>query len=301
MPVATQPTAAQLPLPGGKPGATVRVHPIMTGEMHAPRVFSDRPGGLLAIPKIAVQALGPRGGWDWLPIPAFLVEHPGAGAILVDTGLHQDCATDVASSMGAIGTLLYQVRMADDQALRFQLPARGVQPKDVAIVVMTHLHIDHASAVSDFAGAMFIVDKDEWAAAAGGGALDGYHQRQFDTGFEWRTVDHGAEYADSFSGFARTVDLFGDGSVRVVSTPGHTAGHQSVILRTANREILIVGDAAFTQRALRGEATPMRIHDGHLYHRSLDEIRRYLRETPDALAIPGHDPSFWSVLDDVYE
>jgi glyoxylase-like metal-dependent hydrolase (beta-lactamase superfamily II) len=98
MPVATQPTAAQLPLPGGRPGATVRVHPIMTGEMHAPRVFSDRPAGLLAIPKIAVQALGPRGGWD-------------------------------------------------------------------------------------------------------------------------------------FSGFARGVDLFGDGSVRIVSTPGHTAGHQSVILR----------------------------------------------------------------------
>jgi N-acyl homoserine lactone hydrolase len=45
----------------------------------------------------------------------------------------------------------------------------------------------------------------------------------------------------------------------------------------------------------------MRIHDEHLYRRSLDEIRRYLRDTPTALAIPGHDPSFWPELDDLYE
>ena len=88
--------------------------------------------------------------------------------------------------------------------------------------------------------------------------------------------------------------------MRVVSTPGHTAGHQSVVLRTANREILVVGDAAFTERAMRSEAVPMKIHDEHLYRRSLGEIRRYLAQTPAALAIPGHDPAFWPTLEDCY-
>jgi N-acyl homoserine lactone hydrolase len=301
MPLATEPKAAQLPLPGGRSDATVRVHPILTGEMHAPRVFSDRPDGVLGAPKIALQALGPRRGWDWLPIPAFLVEHPGAGAILVDTGLHPGCATDLAGNMGRLGKFIYEVRMDHDQALRFQLPARGVQTADVKIVIMTHMHIDHASAVSEFPEATFVLDRQEWDAAAAGGILDGYHPRQFDHAFEWRALNYRADPVESFSGFARALDLFGDGSVRVVSTPGHSAGHQSVVLRTREREILVVADAAFTERALRGDAMPLRIHDEHLYLRSLGEIGRYLEQTPGALAIPGHDPAFWPTLSDLYE
>jgi glyoxylase-like metal-dependent hydrolase (beta-lactamase superfamily II) len=203
--------------------------------------------------------------------------------------------------MGSLGRVLYSIRMNHDQALRFQLPARGVQLKDVGVVIMTHLHIDHASAVSEFPRATFVVDRREWDAAVAGGALDGFHHRQFDHAFDWRALDYGADPVQSFSGFAHALDLFGDGSVRLVSTPGHTAGHQSVVLRTAGRELLVVADAAYSERCLRGDAVPLRIHDEHLYHRSLNEIRRYLEQTPAALAIPGHDPAFWPTLKDLYE
>jgi N-acyl homoserine lactone hydrolase len=301
MTVATEPKPAMLPLPGGRAGATVRVHPILSAEMHAPPVFTDRPSGVIGNVKIALQALGPRRGWDWLPIPAFLVEHPGAGPILIDTGLHPSCATDVAANMGRAGKLLYEVRMDHDQPLRFQLPGRGVETADIGIVIMTHLHIDHASAVSEFPGATFLVDKREWEAAVVGGTLEGYHQRQFDHAFDWRTLDYGADPVQSFSGFAKSLDLFADGSVRVISTPGHTAGHQSVVLRTSHGEVLVVADAAFTERALRGKATPLRIHDEHLYRRSLNEIGRYLEQTPDAVVIPGHDWIVWPRLANVYE
>ncbi len=125
MSVATEPRAAVLPLPGGAPEATVRVHPILTGEMHAPRAYSNRPAGALARPRTLAKMVGPRKGWDWLPVPAFLVEHPGAGAILIDTGLHPSCATDVSQNMGRAGKVLFEIRMEHDQALRFQLPARG--------------------------------------------------------------------------------------------------------------------------------------------------------------------------------
>jgi N-acyl homoserine lactone hydrolase len=189
MPVATEPRPAVLPLPGGRSGATVRVHPIVTGAMHAPPVFTDRPSGRLAVAKVALQAVSPRGRWNWLPIPAFLVEHPSAGPILIDTGLHPSCATDVAANMGRMGRFIYEVRMDHDQALRFQLPERGVETADIRLVIMTHLHIDHASAVSEFPGATFLVDKREWEAAVAGGTLDGYHQRQFDHAFDWRTLD----------------------------------------------------------------------------------------------------------------
>jgi N-acyl homoserine lactone hydrolase len=301
MPVATEPKPAVLPLSGGRSGVTVRVHPILTGEMHAPPAFTDRPSGRLGIAKIALEVVGPRRRWNWLPIPAFLVEHPGAGPILIDTGLHPSCATDVAANMGRAGRVLYEVRMEHDQALRFELPKRGVETTDIGLVIMTHLHIDHASAVSEFPGATFLVDKREWEAAAEGRTLDGYHRRQFDHAFDWRTLDYGAEPVQSFSGFAQSFDLFGDGSVRLVSTPGHTAGHQSVVLRTASCEVLAVADAAFTERALHGEATPMLSHDEHVYRRSLKEIGRYLAQTPDAVVIPGHDWIVWPQLAEVYE
>lgn len=269
--------------------------------MHAPRVFTDRPGGPLGKAKILARTLGPRGGWDWLPVPAFLVEHPGAGPILIDTGLHPSCATNVAGNMGTAGRFLYEIRMHHDQALRFQLPARGVQPAEIRIVVITHLHIDHASAVSEFPQATFIVDRREWEAAAAGGTLRGYHARQFDHAFDWRTLDYGAEPVQSFAGFAQSIDLFGDGSVRVVSTPGHTLGHQSVVLRTKHHEVLLTGDAAYTMGELEGQSRPLVIHDEHLYGRSLQEVRRYLEQTADAIVIPGHDPVRWPSVNELYE
>ncbi len=300
MTLATEPKPADLPLPGGRAGATVRLHPILTGELRAPSAFTDRPNGRLALPKIAAQFLGPRGGWQWLPVPAFLVEHPSAGALVIDTGLHPSCANDVSGNMGRAARFVYLPRMEHDQALRVQLPARGVELADVRVVIMTHLHVDHASAVSEFPGATFLVDRREWAAAAAGGFRDGYHHRQFDHAFDWRSVDYESEPVESFAGFARSFDVFGDGSVRLVSTPGHTPGHQSVVLRCAHGEVLVVGDAAYTEAELRGEARPLLVGDGHLHRRSLREIADYRRQTPDALLIPGHDPGFWPTLDTEY-
>jgi N-acyl homoserine lactone hydrolase len=300
MPLVTEPKPATLPLEGGRSGATVRLHPILTAELQAPPAFIDRPSGRLGLPKIALQALGPRGGWRWLPVPAFLVQHPTAGAIVIDTGLHPSCVTDISGNMGRGAKLIYRPRMDHDQALRVQLPARGVELADVQTVIMTHLHVDHASAVSEFPGATFLVDRREWAAAADGGFREGYHHRQFDHAFDWRTVDYEAEPVESFAGFARSLDVFGDGSVRLVSTPGHTPGHQSVVLRCRRGEVLVVGDAAYTEAELRGEARPLLVRDGHVHRRSLREIAEYRRETPDALLIPGHDPDFWPTLDAEY-
>jgi|SRR5579884_127111 len=301
MPVVTEPQPASLPLTGGKRGATIKVHPILSGEIRAPRAHTDRPRGRLANVKIASQLLGPRGGWSWLPVPAFLVEHPGVGPILIDTGLHPSCATDVGANMGRAGKLIYQVRMEHDQALRFQLPARGLEPREIRVVIMTHLHIDHASAVSEFPHATFIVDRREWAAAVEGGLRQGYHHRQFDHAFDWRTVDYGAPSVRSFASFAQSLDLFGDGSIRLLATPGHTLGHQSVLLRTGTSEVLVMGDAAYTERELRGEAQPLVVADEHLRRRSLGEIRRYVEQTPNAVVIPGHDATAWSKLKSVYE
>jgi N-acyl homoserine lactone hydrolase len=88
---------------------------------------------------------------------------------------------------------------------------------------------------------------------------------------------------------------------RLVSTPGHTPGHQSVVLRTGHREVLVAGDAAYTARGLNGGPLPLIVADEHVYRRSQKEILRYLEQTPDALAILSHDYEAWPSLSSVYD
>ena len=301
MATAAEPRPAELPLPGGREGASVRVHPLMTGRMIGPEAWFLRRDGRLAWRR----ALGlgmTRSEWLEFPVPAFLVEHPRAGPVLIDTGFHPSVSVDPRKNLGPVAHILFKdVRMEADQAATAQLRAKGVEPSRVNVVVMTHLHVDHASAISEFPDATFVVSRAEWAAATSQGQLHGYVRRQFDHAFDYRLLDFEGPDVESFASFGRSFDLFGDGSVRCVYTPGHTLGHQSVVLRLRRREALVAADAVYLRRNLDEVRLSHRTADDHLSERSLREIRRYARDTPDALIIPGHDWDAWQELDAVYE
>jgi len=258
-----------------------------------------KPSGPLA----GVRGLGlhtRRSTWRWIPVPAFLVEHPGAGHVLIDTGLHESIAEDPGEQLGQLGRA-FDFRFSAEQAVARQLLKRGVRPREISTVVMTHLHLDHASAVQDFPQATFLVDQREWAAAhRRRGGLRGYFPAQFDQGVAWRTVDFAAPGVEAFAPFGLGFDLFGDGSVRLLSTPGHTAGHMSVLLRLRHREALLTADAAYTMRTIEEGAMPALTDDSHRFARSLGEVQRYVKQTPGALVVPGHDAEAWARLDPVY-
>lgn len=248
-----------------------------------------------------IRGLGIGSAKVEIPIPAYIVEHPGAGTFLVDTGFHASMASDPKASFGRLAaTFAPKVFMEPDDAVPGQLRRRGLD-SGPALVVMTHLHIDHASGVQQFPGATFVLTGTEWDAASTGGLKDGYIRRQFDHAFDWRTVDFDSPDVSSFATFGRSLDLFGDRSVRLLATPGHTRGHMSVALRLRDREFLIAGDAAFTGRAITDSVLPFNLVDEHEYRRSLREIQLYARETPGAVVVPGHDMDVWKTLDSVYE
>ena len=300
MTTAAEPRPAELPLPGGREGAKVKLHPLLTATVKGPPGWFLREDGRLA----GLKALGfrvPKERWLTGPIVAFLVEHPSAGAVLIDTGFHASVAVKPRSNLGRVGALLYRdIDMRPEQAAVAQLRDKGIQASDVKVVIMTHFHPDHASAIVDFPDATFLVSEVEWEAATEGGQRQGYVHSQFDHGFDYRLVDFDSEQANSFSGFARSLDVFGDGSVRVAFTPGHTLGHMSVVLRTASGEVLVAGDAIFMHKTLEDDHLPFSVPDEHLFRRSLREIRQYVKETPDALVIPGHDWEAWQKLKPVY-
>ncbi len=301
MTAASEPRKASLPLPGGRADATVRLHPLSVARMRTPPAALHRESGRLA----GAKALGvrvPEEKWVDVPVVAFLVEHPGAGPILVDTGLHPSAAVDPTDAMGRFATTLFKdVRMEQGQAVPDQLRARGLDPAGVGTVVMTHLHPDHAGAISEFPAATFVLSDLEWEAAADAGPLDAYNKRLFDHAFDYRLLDFDSAESDSFASFGRSFDLFGDGSVRLVFTPGHTRGHLSVVLRLRDREALLCGDAAYTRSTIDEMRLPYRMEDEHRFRRSLREIGLFIEQTPDALIVPGHDERSLLLLDSTYE
>jgi N-acyl homoserine lactone hydrolase len=300
MATAAEPRPAELPLPGGLEGARVRLHPLLTGQMIGPEPWFLREEARFAWRRAFGIGIKKE---DWLdvPVPAFLVEHPGVGPILIDTGFHPSVAANPRANLGRLSQFTFKgIKMEPEQAASAQLRSRGIEPSTVKVVLMTHLHIDHASAISEFPDSTFVVSKAEWAAASDQGQFHGYVKRQFDHGFDYRLLDFEGGDAESFSGFARSFDVFGDGSVRAVYTPGHTLGHMSIVLRTGRGEVLVAGDAIYMRRTLDDEHLPYRLEDEHLFRRSLREIRQYATETPEALIVPGHDWKAWHELEAAY-
>jgi N-acyl homoserine lactone hydrolase len=302
MATAAEPRPASLPLPGGRQDATVRLTPLLTATVRVSPAYIHRVEGRGA----TLKALGFGVSRDealTLPVQAFLLERPGAGTVLVDTGYHASVAVDPKQNLGRFGAFISRgIQMDPEDAVAAQLRRRGVDPADVGVVVMTHLHLDHASAMSEFPQATFLISREEWDAATDSQPWrHGYVPRQFDHAFDYRLVDFDSDEADSFSSFGRAFDVFGDGSVRIVYTPGHTLGHMSVVVRTKGREILLAGDAIYTERALRETALPFLMEDPHRFKRSLQEIRLYAEQTPNALIVPGHDLEFFKRLDPVYD
>jgi N-acyl homoserine lactone hydrolase len=298
MTVHVEPRPLHEPLAGGTPGASVVVEPIVAGRVDFPRAIMESPGGRFIALKLARALFGPRPA-NLVPVPAFLIRHPSAGAILVDTGLHPSIATDGKENFGALATRFGRPTLEPEEDVPSQLRKRGLDPGEVPIVVMTHFHLDHTSAISEFPKSTFVVSEAEWREAANGSKplANGYRRPHFDYAFDYRTIDFDRGGIDSYATFGRTFDLLGDGSVHLAFTPGHSAGHVSVIARLAERDFVIGGDAMYTRGQLDGSAAlPPRPFDAHNFRRSLQELRLFHAQFPDVAITPGHDPEFYARL-----
>ena len=292
-----------LPVDGGGPEKTsVRVEPLLTGTMKSPRAFFERTGGRLE----KASALGlftPRSRWWQVPVPAFLIHHPTKGEILVDTGLHSSVAASPAANLGRAVSWFAKPKVEPDQDLLSQLRERDIDSKEIKLILLTHMHYDHTSGIAEFPNATFVVTNAEWLAATTDSqpALRGYRPAHFDYLFDYRTVSFDGPEVSSYASFGRTIDLLGDGSIRLAYTPGHSAGHQSIICRLKDRDLVIAGDAIYTSAQLDDAPPPPFPVSEHTWKRSMNELKRFRDRYPDAVIIPGHDPAAWAELKPSYE
>lgn len=213
-------------------------------------------------------------------MPFFLIRHPD-GDVLVDGGNPLAMARDPRAFLGEYADV-FDVHMTEDQHCAAQLARFGVPPEEIRYVVQTHLHFDHIGALGHFPEAEFVVHERELEAARTN-AGSGYVGTFEDPRLRWRPVD-----GDH--------DLFGDGSVQLLETPGHAAGHMSLLLTLAETgPVLLTADASDNRRQWDGRDSPRGFHSPEQAARSLERLRSVAAEH-DPLIVFGHDPRNWSGL-----
>lgn len=217
-----------------------------------------------------------------VPIPSYLIEHP-KGTVLFDTGMHPDCQHDPASRVAAQITRHFRFEYGKGEDVSARLREIGRAPENIDLIVNSHLHFDHAGGNACIPNATVVVQRSEWQAGMDPDSVAalGFNPRDYDLGHKVKQVD--GEY-----------DLFGDGRVVLLPTPGHTPGHQSLKLRLDSGEVVLAADACYLCRTLRDRRLPPAAYDREQMLQSLDRLARL--EAGGARIFFGHDPEFWSSL-----
>jgi len=203
-----------------------------------------------------------------VPVPAYLIETESE-RILVDTGLHPAAVTDPGTHYGQPGALAH-FGLEQEESI-----AEQVDLDTVTRVVLTHLHFDHAGGLSLLpASVPVVIQRAEWEGAHDRAAIE----RNF---FQPR------DYADTPTDLTLLDgdhDLLGDGSIELLSTPGHTPGHQSVKIG----DLVLGADVAHFASCLDDHRFPAFGDDRAEQGRSADRLRK-LRDAGLTVQ-PGHDP-----------
>ncbi len=167
---------------------------------------------------------------------------------------------------------LFVVRRKAEENLKAQLAQHGLKTEDIDIVVNTHLHFDHCGNNTLFPNAKFVVQADEYRYAF---APDRFQQ----TAYIRELFDVKTDYQLVHGRHKITDDVF------VVPTPGHSIGHQSVIVRTGEKNYVYCGDAAPTKENLERRNIPGVLYCAHEALKSIDQ----LRTIKNAVYIYSHD------------
>jgi N-acyl homoserine lactone hydrolase len=216
-----------------------------------------------------------------IPYFCYLITHP-QGNVLFDTGGHPDLVRDPRSRLGDAADM-YEITMREGDDIVSQLRRIDVSPADVGHVVQSHLHYDHSGCIKFFPEATVYAQHEElqfafWPAVYQR-AL--YIPADFDGPVRWRELrgEH---------------DIFGDGRVVCIPTPGHSPGHQSLLVRLEQRTILLVADATYLLEKMRERALPAVVWSPDAMVASWERVEEIERREPAEL-ICTHSLDFSNV------
>lgn len=218
------------------------------------------------------------------PVPSWLIEHP-QGLVLFDTGMHQDLQTSF-DRIGEATVKSFRPDFHKGEELSARLTDRSIRPADITHVILSHLHFDHAGGTEEIPDARVVVQRAEWEA--------GHNERLVDLGvYNPDDYDHGHD-VEQLDG---EHDVFGDGRVVCLPTPGHTKGHQSLRIELDSGPVVLTGDCVYTEALLDSMTVPAMGSD-KANAQQLESMHylRSLRDDHGCTLLYGHDEEQFRAL-----
>ena len=213
-----------------------------------------------------------------MPVPCFLIAHP-RGTLMWDVGVIPDRLVEAQAQRGARSNINPTAAAVVTRTLTSQLAQIGYNPADITYVAISHAHRDHTANLDEFASSTWLARPAErdfmWKK----------NNERVDPSFYTKLRDSRsiALEADEF-------DVFGDGQVVMKSAPGHTPGHQVLVLRLPKTGRLMLGGDLYhypPERTLH-RAPPDNEFDVRQSAASRAAIEEYLKKTKTTLWIE-HD------------
>ena len=220
-----------------------------------------------------------------LPVSTYLIEHP-KGLILFDTGWSKDIrvAKQKRFSFGemSVGVL------PEGQAIDEQLAKFGYQPEDIDFVVLSHLDGDHIGGIPDLKNAkQFIVSQQELEATNGWQRKIRYESKYWQD-INFKLID----FNDNGIGPKKaSYDLFQDGSIQLVWTPGHSNGLMSIMItNNQNQFVLLVADVGYASKSWEQMILPGISINKKDALASLRWVRKMANSENCLAVLANHDP-----------
>ena len=248
-----------------------------------PKLYVFTSGSLGGFPKAALQ-IGGTGNIDWAPVSFYVIKHP-KGNVMFDTGNNDKTITDPDGWWGPLAKG-FGLKMTKDDAIPVQLAKIGLKPDDIKYVAVGHLHLDHGGNVGQFKNSTLIAQDDEFKAAWWP-----------DVGYSLYYIP--GDFADTKNmktiRLSGDLDLFDDGSVRLMRAPGHTPGSQFMVVKLPKTgTVILTSDVVYLTESLDKNLIPPipgTWSPGDAY-KSYDKIR-HIRDVDNAKLFIGHDPELF--------
>lgn len=253
----------------------IKVHGIRTGEIAVKREHFNYSGrGMLRFYNILFEK-----NWvSFMPIWNWLIETP-QGNYMIDTGLttgfyqHDYFKGKIENY---VNRKIMKVKTVEELRIDNQLHQIGLNADKIDNIILTHLHLDHVDGAKYFPKAEFLVSKTDWNKPLGAPVTT------FPKWLKPLTIDY------------KTTDLPFDGvfnigqNLKIVPTPGHTNGHQSVLLEVDGYTIMFAGDITFNQQQLIDHKVGGINMNIKQTKNTISKVQTLGKQTP-LIYLPSHD------------
>ena len=221
---------------------------------------------------------------EWMPTYCWLIEHSD-GLILVDTGETAQIYEKGYLPDGGLYHKAVETRIKPEEEIQHQLAKIGFSPKDVQTVIFTHLHGDHIGGLAHFEHCKIYVSKSEYEfATSKKGAGNGYFKKNWPSWFQPELITYNNEKEGDFS---QSKKITTDGKIMVVPTPGHSIGHQSVLVKGDNHTTILAGDLTYNESTLQQEIADVLLPN-KAAKQTVKMMHQYVQQQP-SLYLSSHD------------